>query len=252
MFAPSIFILQRKTKMFEQKFRLIAILLLLGLGSCTSPRLMLHQDLRESSDCYQVEGRMALRIKPRLAFGPYSTTHVWRGAVRSYQWTAGVRTRGGSQKMKIILANPSRGAFDTIQTNARMKERDLPLWNGRIALPLTYRNLLTGEIRSSLGNAAVFALYAGDHPWASVERCGHLEIPGEPLLEIFRYNTVEGGRQIPWARGLGYRLVQNSKTIAQATVINRGEVCISSNLDPDLEHRIASLFSVILLMQNLD
>jgi len=154
--------------------------------------------------------------------------------------------------MKIILANPSRGAFDTIQTNARMKERDLPLWNGRIALPLTYRNLLTGEIRSSLGNAAIFALYPGDNPWSSVERCGHLEIPGEPLLEIFRYNTVEGGRQIPLAQGLGYRLVQNSKTIAQATVINRGEVCISRDLDSDLEHRIASLFSVILLMQNLD
>jgi len=238
--------------MFEQKFRLIAILLLLGLGSCTSPRLMLHQDLHEASNCYQVEGRMALRIKPRLAFGPYSTTHVRRGSVRSYQWMAGVRTRGASQKMKIILANPSRGAFDTIQTNARMKERDLPLWNGRIALPLTYRNLLTGEIRSSLGNAAIFALYPGDNPWSSVERCGHLEIPGEPLLEIFRYNTVEGGRQIPLAQGLGYRLVQNSKTIAQATVINRGEVCISRDLDSDLEHRIASLFSVILLMQNLD
>ena len=238
--------------MFEQKYRIITILLLLALGSCTSPRLMLHQDLREASVCYLVEGRMALRFRPRLAFGPYSTTHVRRGAVRSYQWTAGVRTRGASQKMKIILANPSRGAFDTIQTNARMKEMDLPLWNGRIALPLTYRNLLTGEIRSGLGNAAVFALYPGDHPWSSVERCGHLEIPGEPLLEIFRYNTVEGGRQIPWARGLGYRLVQNSKTIAQATVINRGEVCISRDLDPDIEHRIASLFSVILLMQHLD
>ena len=238
--------------MFEQKFRIITILLLLGLGSCTSPRLMLHQDLRDAADCYQVEGRMALRFRPRLTYGPYSTTYVRRGAVRSYQWTAGVRTRGASQKMKIILANPSSGYFDTIQTYARMKEMDLPLWNGRIALPLTYRNLLTGEIRSGLGRTAVFALYPGDHPWSSVERCGHLEIPSEPLLEIFRYNTMEGGRQIPLARGIGYRLVQNSRTIAQATVINRGEVCISRDLDPDLEHRIASLFSVIFLMQHLD
>jgi hypothetical protein len=54
------------------------------------------------------------------------------------------------------------------------------------------------------------------------------------------------------AQGLGYRLVQNSKTIAQTTVINRVEVYISRDLDQNLEHRIASLFSVILLMQNLD
>ncbi|MFM8512239.1 MAG: hypothetical protein ACKOBI_00630, partial [Bacteroidota bacterium] len=77
------------------------------------------------------------------------------------------------------------------------------------------------------------------------------------LKKIFRGNLRRLGgfdkvlgwfdvRQIPWARGLGYRLVQNFKTVAQATVINRGEVCISRDLDQNLEHRIASLFSLIL------
>ncbi|MFM8685798.1 MAG: hypothetical protein ACKODJ_04515 [Bacteroidota bacterium] len=75
------------------------------------------------------------------------------------------------------------------------------------------------------------------------------------LRRLGSFDKVLGwfdARQIPLAQGLGYRLVQNSKTVAQATVINRGEVCISRDLELDLEHRIASLFSVILLMQNLD
>jgi len=238
--------------MFDLKFPFFAMVILVTMESCTSPRLLLHQDLREQADCYPVQGRLSFTWRPRLAFGTYATTYIRRGVLRSYQWSVWIRTRGASQRMKIILAHPGTGTFDTIQTTARMKQRDLPLWNGRIALPLSYRNLLTGEIHSGPESPVIFALYPTDNPWSSIERCGHMEIPGEPLLEIFRHDALEGGREFPLAGGLGYRLVQNRKTIAQITVINRGEVCISKDLDPRLEHRIASLFSVILLMQDLN
>lgn len=195
---------------------------------------------------------MAFRFRPRLSFGSYATTYVRRGALRSSQWTVGIRTRIASQRMKIILTHPITGVCDTIETKARMKDKDLPLWNGRIALPLTYRNLLTGEMRSGQSGPVLFALYPDDNPWSSTTRCGHMEIPGEPPIEIFRYTTLEGARSIPLARGLGYRLVQNQRTLAQVSLIHRGEVCLSHNLDPHLEHRLASLLSVILLMQDLN
>ena len=231
-------------------FPLFAALVFLST-SCTPIRLALDPGLQGSSDCYPVQGRQQLRFKIQLKYGPYATLKVRRGPVNSYQAQVGIRFSGANQRMRIIQS-AGDGAKDTVTTYARFKQSDVPLWQGRIALPLSYSHLLTGEIRSAGEPLAEFVLFRPEATTRRQTLCGHLDIPGQALIEIHSMRTLEGNHRWLGATHAGLRYEQDGRVLGQISLINRGEVCLARNLPPRVERCLAAMSTALLLKQNLE
>lgn len=230
----------------------ILIASLLAMASCTPIRIALDPGLQGQSSCYPVQGRQQLRLKPRLQYGPYSTIKVRRGAVTSYQVNFRVRFSGATQRMRILQRQKDDAAVDTIMTYARFKQSDVPLWQGRIALPLSYSHLMTGEIRCSGEPLAEFVMFRPETTLRRQSLCGHLDIPGQPLIEIHSIRTLEGNRRWLGATHAGLRYEQDGRVLGQISLLNRGEVCLASDLQPRVERCLAAMSTALLLKQNLE
>lgn len=231
-------------------YLLFATLVFLS-SSCTPIRLALDPGLQGQSDCYPVQGRQQLRFKIQIKYGPYATLKVRRGPVNSYQAQVRIRFSGANQRMRIIQS-AGDGAHDTVTTYARFKQSDVPLWRGRIALPLSYSHLLTGEIRSAGEPLAEFVLFRPEATTRRQTLCGHLDIPGQPLIEIHSLRTLEGNHRWLGATHAGLRYEQDGRVLGQISLINRGEVCLARNLAPRVERCLAAMSTALLLKQNLE
>lgn len=226
--------------------------LVLQAVSCTPLRLALDPGLIDQSDCYPVQGRQQFRFKVRINYGPYSTLQVRRGAVNSYQARVGIRFSGATQRIRLIQSSSNGSGHDTVTTFARFKQSDVPLWQGRIALPLSYSHLLTGEIHSHGEPRAEFVLFRPETALRRQSLCGHLDIPGEALIEIHSIRTLEGNR--PWlgATHAGLRYEQDGRVLGQISLINRGEVCLAKNLSNRVERCLAGMSTALLIKQDLE
>lgn len=224
----------------------------LALASCTPLRLALDPGLEGQSTCYPVQGRQQFRFKPRLQYGPYSTIKVRRGAVTSYQVNLRVRFSGAAQRMRILQRRNDQAGVDTVMTYARFKQSDVPILQGRLALPLSYSHLLTGEIRCTAEPLAEFVLFRPETTLRRQSLCGHLDIPGQPLIEIHSIRTLEGNRRWLGATHAGLRYEQDGRVLGQISLLNRGEVCLASGLPPRIEQCLAAMSTALLLKQNLE
>ena len=233
-------------------FRLALLVLFSAFGTACSPiRVALHPDLREQGSCYTVRGHRSFTFRSQLAFGPYQTLRVRRGAVRSYRWNAIIQGQGASQRNQCILQHLPSGRMDSLTTLDKFKQRDLPVLGGRLQIPLTYTHLYRGEIRGQDHAPAEFVVYQPDWIARRETLCGNLDIPGQPLIQIHAIRQLEGSKAWLGMEPLGYRFEQEGQVLGQVGIVNRGEVCLAQDLPLHLENCLASLSTALLLRQNV-
>lgn len=237
--------------------------LVLALSACTTPQMLVDQQLTAQSAPMTVSGRQGLLINQRISFGNYESEKVKRGWTRSYSHDVFLaKLEDAKDKYNFTLFDNNRGAY-TVNAVNHIKGVDVSI--GRF---------LGDNTNTALRELASFTIQTQDLFAASLYNNSRQE--AWHLVLMNREDTRKNGRYVglltneqqqnievlpirklqdakSWGTNIiGYEFRQEGKPLAAVEVINKGRVWIDPNLDPNMQLVLASASATLLLQQELE
>ncbi|WP_224996572.1 hypothetical protein [Cesiribacter sp. SM1] len=237
--------------------------LVFGLAACTTPQMLVDQQLTEQSTPMQVSGRQGLLINQKISFGHYESEKVKRGWTRSYELDVFLaKLQDARDKYSFTLFDNNRGAY-TVDAVNHIRGADLPI--GRF---------LGGNTSPALQELASFTVQTKDLFAASLysnsrQETWHLMLMNrddtrkngryaglltneqQQNIEVLPVRKLQGAET--WGTDIiGYEFRQEGKPLAAVEVINNGRVWIDPSLDANMQLVLASASASLLLQQELE
>lgn len=245
--------------------KIIALCVLSGLMACTTPQMLLNEQLASQSIPMDVKGRQGLMLKQELSFGPYLSDRVRRGWSQTRDWDAYlVRLQDAQDKYSFTLFDTTtevRAAY-TVSASRHIKGIDLPLGQ-----------LLGESVHPALRELASFSMQAEDIFAASLynnqwQEAWHMMILNpddirkngryagllmseqQETIELIPVRRLQTGKTIG-TEIVGFEFVRQGRTLASVEVLNKGRVWIDHSLEAGERLVLASASATLLLQQDL-
>lgn len=238
-----------------------------GLLACTTPQMLINEQLASQSIPMDVKGRQGLMLKQEISFGSYMSDRVQRGWTQTREWdTYLARLQDAKDKYSFTLfdTRPEVKAAYTVSASRNIKGIDLPLGQ-----------LLGEGVHPALRELASFSMKAQDVFAASLynnqrQDTWHIMILNpddirkngryagllmnseqEESIELVPVRKLQNGKTIG-TDIVGYDFVRQGKTLASVEILNKGRVWIDQSLDTNEQLILASASATLLLQQDLD
>jgi hypothetical protein len=244
------------------KRTLFALLLVLGLAACTTPQMLVDQQLTDQNAPMQVSGRQGLLINQKISFGNYESEKVKRGWTRSYSLDMFLaKLEDAKDKYSFTLFDSNRGAY-TIDAVNHIKGVDLPV--GRFLGANTspaLQELASFTVQTKDLFAASLYSNSRQETWNLVlmnredtrkngRYAGFLTNEQQQNIEVIPVRKLQGAET--WGTDIiGYEFRQEGKPLAAVEVINKGRVWIDPSLEANMQLVLASASATLLLQQEL-
>lgn len=234
-------------------------------------RIVPSEPLSSTATLHQVSGRNGILIRQKLRFGPYYTTEVRRGWIKSWGGATGVPGRWivevarAKQAIHFSLSDGSNTV--RAQTLSRTKSDDIILGpNRNAAHNVAIEILAIGTARQANNFSARFALASGGPEWQLFldntaaqlhrrEAAGFLENEAGfySIFPLWRVQSRKGRvADMPFGSA-GLEIVdEQGRAVAAVSMIDNGAVQIDEALPAGEKLILAAACSALLLQSNLD
>lgn len=225
---------------------------LLSFAACRPARVLVPESLQPSEQIsiMPVKGRMGLQIGQVISYGPYKTGKVRRGWTSGYDIPFVLRFQAARQKIRFEQFTPD-GSSATVACVSKFERTDLPLITDFFSIPLKYRNYFAGVIISAdSGKPWNFVIYHPDGHFFREATAG-FAYSGSKRIELVALRELEGQPEwmnLPTVYGFEFRM--DGKTLGAVSLVNRGEVRLRNDLDPEVRLTVASMATALLLRHN--
>ncbi|AHM60776.1 hypothetical protein D770_12610 [Flammeovirgaceae bacterium 311] len=238
--------------------------LALVLAACTTPQMLVDQQLTNQSTPMPVSGRQGLLINQKIRFGHYESEKVQRSWTRSYSMDAFLaKLQDARDKYSFTLFDNDRGAY-TIDAVNHIKGAELPV--GRFLGSNTsdaLRELASFTVQTKDLFAATMYSNSRQEEWHlmlmnrdDIRRNGRyagllINNQQQQQIEVLPVRKLQGAKT--WGTDIiGYEFRQEDKSLAAVELINKGRVWIDPTLDPNMQLVLASASATLLLQQELE
>lgn len=245
--------------------KIITLWVLSGLMACTTPQMLLNEQLASRSIPMEVKGRQGLMLKQEISFGSYLSDRVKRGWTQTRGWDMYLaRLQDAKDKYSFTLFDTTaevRAAY-TVAASRNIKGIDLPIGQ-----------LLGESVHPALRELASFTIQAQDVFAASLynnqwQEAWHLMILNpndirkngryagllmndqQESIELIPVRKLQNGKTIG-TDILGFDFVRQGKTLASVELLNKGRVWIDQSLEADERLVLASASATLLLQHDL-
>jgi hypothetical protein len=237
---------------------LIAGSLLLMLA-CSTPQMLLNEQLSTQSTPMPVKGRQGILINQKLAFGPYQTDKVGRGWTRSYKMDLLLLgLEGGREKFDFTIFSGQNGI--TAFCTDKLKGIQVPV--DRLSGGRASEDLLNFTIQTKDLFTATLIDQADQSPWyllianrddfrkkgkyaGMLSHPEHGAISVEPVRKLQDQKTI--GMDV-----IGFEFKENGKVLAAVELLNQGRVWIDQNLENNRKLLLAAASAALLLQNDLE
>ena len=248
-----------------------AITLISSASFARGFRLVPSEPLRSTATIHEAEGRNGILIRQKLRFGPYFTTEVRRGWIRSWSGTTGVpgvfwaEHMRGRQAIRFTITDGSNTVH--AETVSRVKSDDLFVGANRNAVHNVAINILSiGSARQASNFSARFTPSSGGPEWhlfldntaAQLHRrnaAGFLESEAGyyTIVPVRRIQSRKGKvTDMPFASAGLELLDEQGRARAAVSLMNNGEVYLDQSMDKHEKLLLSAACSALLLQTNLE
>ncbi|WP_025763662.1 hypothetical protein [Dyadobacter tibetensis] len=237
------------------KLRQLILCMVLGLTACRTAELHVGEDLKAGTTVLTVKGRQGFQIGQVLRFGEYSTSKVERGWTNSFRIPFIVSFSGAKEKLSFQQFGPGK-QFARVAMVSKIRSTEVDLFREYFTISGPVRNIFAGGIElSNTKENWEFWLEAADGAALGEgnKTLGYLRST-EDHLQI----SVEGIRQLegrsakfPTSQVYGYAFRMDGKLIGAVSIIDAGKVWTRDNIHPEIKLVLASVYSGLLLRNNL-
>ncbi len=226
--------------------------LLLCLSACTTPQLLVSNDLKSNTTVMAAKGRQGWQFNQVIRYGDYTTSKVKRGWTRSSDIKFVVRFQKAQNKLSFTQMTPDNQQAEVLAVG-KFQNNELELLNGFMSISLKYENTFAGTI---LPNDKTFAVwdFIIHNPDASMPRDIDLGLArndaGDEIL-IRGVKKLEG--QGKWAQfdNLGFEFIHNGQSIGAVSTLNNGQVWMKNDVSPQLKLAVSSISTSLLVRHSL-
>ena len=240
-------------------------------SSARGIRLVPSEPLRSTATVHEAHGRNGILIRQKLRFGPYFTTEVKRGWIKSWSGATGVPGRWliEEHRAKQAIQFSLSDGNDVVhaQTLSRSKSEDIILGPNRNAAHNVAISILSvGSARQASNFSARFVFASGGPEWqlfldntaAQLHRrepAGFLESETGfySIVPVWRIQSRKGKMvNMPFGTA-GFELQDEAgRALAAVSLIDDGEVHLDESLNPQEKLLLSAACSALLLQSNLD
>ncbi len=237
--------------------------IVLGLSACTTPQMLVDQQLTAQSTPMPVDGRQGWLINQSIRFGHYETENVQRAWTKSYSWDVFLaKLQDAKDKYSFTLFDNQRGAY-TVDAVNHIKGADLPI--GRFlgentspalqelaSFTVQTKDLFAASLYSNSREEAWHLMLMNRNDTRKNGRyAGLLTNEQQQIIEVLPVRALQGAKT--WGNEIiGYEFRQDGKALAAVEVINKGRVWIDPALDANMQLVLASASATLLLQQELE
>lgn len=234
------------------KIQSLLFSLFLCLSSCTTPQLLVSNDLKTNAIVMDAKGRQGWQFNQVIHYGDYTTSKVKRGWTRSSDIKFVVRFQKAQNKLSFTQMTPDSQQAEVLAVG-KFQNNELELLNGFMSISLKYENTFAGTILPNDKNIAVWDFII-HNPDASMPKDIDLGLArndaGDEIL-IRGVKKLEG--QGKWAQfdNLGFEFIHNGQAIGAVSTMNNGQVWMKNDISPQLKLVISSISTSLLLRHSL-
>lgn len=245
--------------------KIILLCALSGLMACTTPQMLINEQLARQSIPMDVKGRQGWMLKQEISFGSYMSDRVQRGWTQTHGWDLYLaRLQNAKDKYSFTLFDTAadvRAAY-TVSASRHIKGIDLPIGQ-----------LLGESVHPALRELASFSMQAQDVFAASLynnqwQEAWHLMILNpddirkngryagllmsdqQESIELVPVRSLQNGKTIG-TDIVGFDFVRQDRTLASVELLNNGRVWIDQSLEAGERLVLASASATLLLQHDL-
>lgn len=230
---------------------ILASLLLVLLGACAMPNILVSDELKNGTQPMDVKGRQGWNFNQVLRYGQYTTSEVKRGWTRSSEINFVLRFQRASQKLSFVQYGPGELSAEVF-TVGEFKNNEIDLLDNFLSYSVKYKNTYAGTI--VLPNDANEWEFVVNNPEASDPDEAELGSVRDKQGRIISIRGVKefDGRKV-WGRyqNYGFEFSMQGRALGAVSIINAGMVWLHPDLDAELRIVTASLASALLLRQSM-
>lgn len=242
-----------KDSKFNQYCRSIILLgIFFTAVACQAFDIAVSPQLEHSSHVYSVKGRNGFFLKQILSYGPYTTSKVKRGWIKSYNSPFTINFRGSSEKFSFTQYSKDSFAAE-IFCLGKIKSIEYKPFSNFWGVPIEYENTFSGSIFLDENNYWDFIV---NNPEAGIGQgqfasSGYAKSNHGLRIDIVPIKKLSKGKNIFQIANFGFEFYINEKPIAAVSTIDKGKVWMDKTIEPELEKTVISLASAILLRSSI-
>jgi hypothetical protein len=231
--------------------RLLSIIGVTLLFSCSVPKVMTESSFRQEAESYSVKGRNGLMIKQKLSFGEYQTGFVKRGWTSSYRVPFIVTFSGASEKVSFSLRDSMQTAI--VHCLGQIRNQEIVLLQRFFMVPVKHEDTFAGNLHfvndTSQWNFLIQNAFNSD-PLSPSEGFAS---SGERRIEIKGIREMNGKNTFLSRMGIyGYELSEAGRTVAVVDLLNKGEVTLRKELQSKDRLLYSALCASLLIRRDLN
>lgn len=228
-------------------YSLAAMVAIAAVSACHPARLAYSPTLQAETTALAVKGRNGFQIGQKLSFGEYHTGKVRRGWTTGYEIPFRISFRGAKEKLSYDLTSPEGKSVD-VSCISKFKAIEYQLVKDYFSIPVKVENFFAGNILlDENGSNWDFIVYNPEGGYLLGESSGYAQ-NGSQRIDFIPIRKLEG--QPDWLDPVtvyGYEFRLGNETIGAVSLVDKGEVRLAENKDPELKLVIAAVATGLLL-----
>ena len=227
--------------------------MLLVLGGCKTPNLILSDDLKTDTSVMEAKGRQGWQFNQVIKFDKYTTSKIKRGWTKGYQIQFILRFEKAEQKLSFTQYTPDSLEKAEVLAIGKFQNTELDLLKGFLSYSVKYVNSFAGTVLPAKKDYQnwEFIIHNPESSLPDDADCGLAKDGNGSEILIRGVKKLEG--QANWVQldNFGFEFIQNGKSIGAVSTVNNGRIWIKNSLSPELKLVIASISSSLLVRHSM-
>ncbi len=225
---------------------------ILCLSACTTPQLLLSNDLKTNTNVMTAKGRQGWQFNQVIRYGDYISSKVKRGWTRSSDIKFVLRFQKAENRLSFMQMTPDNKRAEVLAVG-KFKNTEYELLKGFMSISLKYENTFVGTILPNDKDIAAwdFIIYNPDASMPQDIDLGLARDEQGDVIYIRGVKKLEG--QGKWAQidNYGFEFIHNGQSVGAVSILNNGQVCMKNDISPQLKLVISSISTSLLLRHSL-
>lgn len=237
------------------------IVLSLCLSACTTPQMLLQEQLASETTPMPVRGRQGWLMHQQLTFGKYRAENVERGWTFSYGIDLLLtELQAARQKFSFTLIDEQEQRF-TVMSAHQLKGLEIPLNRFAPQARPAVQGLLSLTVQTQDMMAATLYDHQQQTSWHMLmmhpddlrkngKYVGLLSHESAVPIHIVPVRKLTG--QKIWGGDIvGFEFQQEGRTLAAVETLNQGRIWIHQNLETEQQMLLAAACATLLLQEEI-
>lgn len=223
------------------------------LSACSTPEMLLTNDLKSDVNTYNVKGMNGFQLNQHIKYGEFNTSKIKRGWIKGYDADFILHFQGAKEKLHFTQ-KVGDGKEAKVMAVGKFRNVELDLINDFFAIALKDENTFAGTIIPQEDRAAWdFIIYDADGGTFKNTTGGFATNANGDKIEIRGVRKMEDNKaKIFGLMVKGYEFYKDGQPIGAVSLIQNGKVWMKKGLDANTELVLSSMMTAVMVRNNLE